>query len=212
MSHMDPQVREAASSALGQVAGFTRRLASRLWALEARLRGAELRGTVLFLGRPILTLAPGSTMIFAGRNEVFSSPRCNAIGNMQPCVLRTLARGARLELGPGVGMSSTVFGAASSIVVGEGTIFGAGAMVIDTDFHQPVGEFEWEDAAAQNARPITIGRGCFIGARALVMKGVVLEDRTVVGAGAVVTKRVPSGMMAVGNPARNVPWRGRGSA
>lgn len=187
-----------------------RRVASLLWAAEARLRGAELRGPVLFLGRPILTLAPGSTMIFAGGNEVFSSPRCNALGNMQPCVLRTLAPGARLELGPGVGLSSTVFGAASSIVVGEGTIFGAGAMVIDTDFHRPAGEFGWEDSAAENARPITIGRGCFIGARALVMKGVVLEDRSVVGAGAVVTKRVPSGMMAVGNPARNVPWRGRG--
>jgi hypothetical protein len=197
-----------ASSALGDLAACTRRLASHLWALEARLRGAELRGGVLFLGRPILTLAPGSAMIFAGGNEVFSSPRCNAIGNMQPCVLRTLARGARLELGPGVGMSSTVLAAASSITVGEGTIFGAGAMVIDTDFHQPVGGFEWEDAATQKARPITIGRGCFIGARAIVMKGVVLEDRAVVGAGAVVTRHVPTGMMAVGNPARNVPWRG----
>lgn len=175
--------------------------------MEARLRGAELRGPVLFLGRPILTLAPGSAMIFVGRNEVFSSPRCNAIGNMQPCVLRTLAGGARLEIGPGVGMSSTVLVAAASITVGEGTIFGAGAMVIDNDFHRPTGELAWEDAAAQTARPVTIGRGCFIGARAIVMKGVVLEDCCVVGAGAVVTKRVPSGMMAVGNPARNVPWR-----
>ena len=207
MPEPELQVSGGASHGLGRLVGCLRRWPSLLWTLEARLRGAELRGPVVFLGRPILTLAPGSSMIFAGDNEVFSSPRCNAIGNPQPCVLRTLAAGARLELGRGVGLSSTILAAAASITVGEGTIFGAGAMAIDTDFHRPQGEFGWEDAAADSARAIVIGRGCFIGARAIVMKGVTLGDRVVVGAGAVVTKDVPAGMMAVGNPARNIPKR-----
>jgi maltose O-acetyltransferase len=54
---------------------------------------------------------------------------------------------------------------------------------------------------------VTIGRGCFIGARAIIMKGVTIADRAAVGAGAVVTSRVPSGMIAMGNPARMWPWK-----
>jgi acetyltransferase-like isoleucine patch superfamily enzyme len=45
----------------------------------------------------------------------------------------------------------------------------------------------------------------FIGARAIVLKGVTIGDRAVVGAGAVVTKPVPPRHFAVGNPARIVP-------
>ena len=58
-----------------------------------------------------------------------------------------------------------------------------------------------------DARPVRIGRGCFIGARAILLKGVTLGDRAIVGAGAVVTRDVPAGHIAVGNPARILPPR-----
>lgn len=51
-------------------------------------------------------------------------------------------------------------------------------------------------------RPITIGEDCWIGGGAIVLPGVSIGDRTVVGAGSVVTKDLPSGVVAVGNPCR----------
>jgi acetyltransferase-like isoleucine patch superfamily enzyme len=45
----------------------------------------------------------------------------------------------------------------------------------------------------------------FIGARAIVLKGVTIGERAMVGAGAVVTKPVPPRHFAVGNPARMIP-------
>jgi acetyltransferase-like isoleucine patch superfamily enzyme len=98
--------------------------------------------------------------------------------------------------------------AGAAIEVGEGTIFGSGAMVIDNDFHVPVGEWDWSNDSAvcgTIARPIKIGRGVFIGARAIVLKGVTIGDRAVIGAAAVVTKDVPAGHIAAGNPARVFP-------
>jgi acetyltransferase-like isoleucine patch superfamily enzyme len=76
---------------------------------------------------------------------------------------------------------------------------------LDTDFHQPAGQWDWGTGPARGAKPIRIGRGVFIGARAIVLKGSAMGDRAVVGAGAVVTKPVPPRHSAVGNPARTVP-------
>lgn len=50
--------------------------------------------------------------------------------------------------------------------------------------------------------PIEIGRDCWIGARAVILPGVTIGDKSVVAAGAVVTKDVPSSVVVAGCPAR----------
>jgi maltose O-acetyltransferase len=52
------------------------------------------------------------------------------------------------------------------------------------------------------ARPITIGHNVWLGGGVLVLPGVTIGDNTVVGAGAVVTRDLPPGVVAFGNPAR----------
>ncbi|KAL7748830.1 hypothetical protein RI367_005743 [Sorochytrium milnesiophthora] len=52
------------------------------------------------------------------------------------------------------------------------------------------------------SRPVTIGELCWLGAGCIIMPGVTLGDRVVVGAGSVVTKDVPSQSVVAGNPAR----------
>jgi acetyltransferase-like isoleucine patch superfamily enzyme len=118
--------------------------------------------------------------------------------------------GARLILARGVGLSATTLCAGASIEIGEGTILGSGAMVIDNDFHVPAGVCDWADGREKTARPVRIGQGVFVGARAIILKGVTVGDRAVIGAGAVVTRDVPAHSLAVGNPARIVP-RGKPS-
>ena len=63
------------------------------------------------------------------------------------------------------------------------------------------------DAAARTAgpelaHPIRIGSRVWIGGGAIVLPGVEIGDDTVVGAGSVVTKSLPAGVLAAGNPCR----------
>lgn len=55
--------------------------------------------------------------------------------------------------------------------------------------------------------PVTIGEDVFVGAKALLLPGVVVNDRAVVGAGAVVTKSVDPDVIVGGNPAKVIGRR-----
>ncbi len=187
---------------IGGIVAALRHSLSFLWRLEARFKGVEFRGRALFQGRPIVSLAEGSQIIIEDGVVIASAVRANPLGLAQPTVLRALGAGARVVLRAGAGISGSVICAGATIDIGEQTLIGAGAMIIDNDFHTPAGEWGWVADPSSGARPIKIGRGVFIGARAIILKGVTIGDRAVVGAAAVVTKDVPAGQTAVGNPAR----------
>ncbi len=52
------------------------------------------------------------------------------------------------------------------------------------------------------AKPVTIGEDVWIGGSAVICPGVSIGDRTVIGAGSVVTKDIPSDVFAAGNPCK----------
>jgi acetyltransferase-like isoleucine patch superfamily enzyme len=174
--------------------------------LEARIKGVQFEGRVMFAGRPLVSVAHNSTLTLGRDVEVASALRANPLGCFQPCVLRTLAPGARLVLGNNTGLSATVLCAGLSIEIGEATLIGSGAMIIDNDFHV-YSDQGWRTDSQAGARPIKIGRQVFIGARAIILKGVTIGDRAVIGAGAVVTRDVPADHLAAGNPASIFPKR-----
>ena len=50
--------------------------------------------------------------------------------------------------------------------------------------------------------PVRIGKNCWLGAGVIVMPGVTIGDNTVIGVGGIVTRDIPSNVVAVGNPCR----------
>ena len=63
---------------------------------------------------------------------------------------------------------------------------------------------EQRNRGLEYARPVTIGHNVWIGAGVNILPGVTIGDNTVIGAGSVVTKDIPSNVLAVGNPCRVV--------
>ena len=85
------------------------------------------------------------------------------------------------------------------IFVGDCTMF-APNVVVATAGHPILPELRVQ--GLQYNAPVHIGRNCWIGAGALIMPSVTIGDNVVVGAGSVVTKDLPSNVVAVGNPCR----------
>ena len=57
-------------------------------------------------------------------------------------------------------------------------------------------------SALEAAKPITIGSNVWFGGNVVVLPGVTIGDNSVIGAGSVVTKSIPAGVVAVGNPCK----------
>jgi acetyltransferase-like isoleucine patch superfamily enzyme len=173
--------------------------------LLARLVGVIVGKRVKLVGRLRLKRARGARIEIGDAVCIYSHPAANELIGRTHSTLWAMAPGALIKLGRNVGCSSVCICAASEIHIGEGTIIGADAMILDNDFHLPLPGWEWRNAYTETAKPIHIGRGCFIGTRAIILKGVKIGDGAVIGAGAVVTRPVPAGHMAFGNPAVTKP-------
>lgn len=85
------------------------------------------------------------------------------------------------------------------IYVGDNTMFGPN-VVVATAGHPILPDLR--DKGYQYNLPIYIGKSCWLGAGVIVLPGVHIGDNTVIGAGSVVTKDIPSNVVAVGNPCK----------
>jgi len=96
----------------------------------------------------------------------------------------------------------TEIAAAESVTIGDGCAISWDVCITDTDYHQ-LGD-------RPKTEPVVIGDNVWIGARAVVLKGVTIGDGAVVAAGAIVTTNVPPRAVVAGNPARvidtDVTW------
>jgi acetyltransferase-like isoleucine patch superfamily enzyme len=105
-------------------------------------------------------------------------------------------RGARVSIGTGTYLNrNTEIVAAGSVTIGRDCKIARDVIIMDTDQHALPGHKLLID-------PVMIGERVWIGARAVILKGVFIGDDAVVAAGSIVTRDVPARTVVGGNPAR----------
>jgi acetyltransferase-like isoleucine patch superfamily enzyme len=112
---------------------------------------------------------------------------------------------AILRIGNDVGISGAILDARDSISIGDRCMLGANCSVFSSDYHalHPRDRHDRTSGAVRTA-PVTLENDVWIGANAVVLKGVTIGAASIVAAGSVVTKSVPPGVVVAGNPARVV--------
>jgi acetyltransferase-like isoleucine patch superfamily enzyme len=110
-----------------------------------------------------------------------------------------------IHLGHGVtiGPFVTIY-AQASVTIGDGTLIGPCVSIVDFDHDLSTPEAIGE---VGTKKPVSVGRHCWIGSNAVILKGVTMGDNCVVGAGSVVTKSFPNDSIIAGNPAKLIRRR-----
>lgn len=85
------------------------------------------------------------------------------------------------------------------VTIGSRTLFGPNVQIY-TATH-PV-NYKERASGLEFAKPVIIGEDAWIGGSAVICPGVTIGDRTVIGAGSVVTRDIPSDVFAAGNPCK----------
>lgn len=141
-----------------------------------------------------------------GPGTVIFGDDCGVVSSrLAPTTPYTHSRQAVIRFGNRVLLTGTRLGCESLIEVGDNTGL-SDARIMDTDFHA----LEVYDQPRYNtggvSKPVIIGRNVWVGAGAMILKGVRIGDNAVVAAGSVVVGRVAPNTVVLGNPARLV-WR-----
>ena len=120
-------------------------------------------------------------------------------------VIREL--GEKLVIGQNVGIAANAFIAMrGKVEIGDDTIFGPGVSI-----HAENHNFKDLDTPIRlqgaTRKGIKIGKNCWIGSKVIILDGVNIGDNVIIGAGAVVTKDIPSYAIAAGVPAKIIKNR-----
>lgn len=137
-----------------------------------------------------------------GDNFYFSSgDAVNPIGsNLQGAIY--VESGASLTVENNVGMSSTRMWIHDSVKIGDDVKIGGCVLMTDTDAHPMDFMTRRSSNEGTKSAPIVIEDDVWIGAHCVILKGVTIGARSVVGAGSVVTKSIPTDCVAAGNPCK----------
>lgn len=127
--------------------------------------------------------------------------------NIKTCIY--VGKKATLKLGNDVGISSSTLWVKESVSIGNSVAIGADCIIMDTDAHnldwkircsEETNEYgESVDMVTAASAPIVIEDNVLVGARCIILKGVTIGARSIIGSGSIVTKDIPSDCIAAGN-------------
>jgi acetyltransferase-like isoleucine patch superfamily enzyme len=116
-----------------------------------------------------------------------------------------------IEIGNDTGLSSACLWAKERITIGDRVKIGGDSILMDTDAHnlnyrvrasnEMIGKY-YKDSLTAASSPITIEDDVLVGTRCVILKGVTIGARSIIGSGSVVTKSIPSDCIAAGNPCK----------
>lgn len=164
------------------------------------LKNVSYGDNVIVMGK-VSIIGPGKIQI--GDNFCMTSgEHINPIfANLQGAFF-TDSPNAEISIGDNVGMSSTRMWIHDKLTIGNNVKVGACVLLIDTDSHPIDYVARRTTNEGTQFAPIVIEDDVWIGAHSIVLKGVTIGARSIIGAGSVVTRDIPADCIAAGNPCK----------
>jgi len=142
-------------------------------------------------------------MVIGDNIKINSGSRCNRISaeTKSAIIVREFAS---LIIGNNVGLSNSTIVCSDKVTINDNVMIGANCKIWDTYFHN----MDYTDRVFGNDKPkkeeIFIEEGVFIGYGSIILPGVRIGEKSIIGAGSVVTKSIPPNEVWAGNPAKKI--------
>ncbi|TDO77436.1 acetyltransferase-like isoleucine patch superfamily enzyme [Flavobacterium chryseum] len=110
--------------------------------------------------------------------------------------------GNRVVVRPGVMLFGESESLETSIIIEDNVMMGCGVHIYINNhkFDQP--DIPLIDQGYYPDEAVILKNGCWIGANSILLPGITIGNNSVIGAGSIVTKSIPDGVVAVGSPAK----------
>ena len=165
--------------------------------------GVNYRSGLRLMGVPLIQSSSRYSITWGSNFKATSLARHNSIGVLQRVTIKALGPNGKICIGNNVGVSGATISSRCSIIIGDNVLIGSGVLISDNDAH-PLLACERNDFSKTQNAPVVIENDVFIGARAIILKGVTLGQGSVIGAGSVVSRDVPANVVVAGNPAKRI--------
>jgi acetyltransferase-like isoleucine patch superfamily enzyme len=171
---------------------------ARIWKYQALSTNRRVSGSPVIL-QPVLFLGTGAIVL--GRDVEFGWPR-STLFYTGYCHVEAATPESMIEIGDGVQINNNAFlkSEGPGIRIGARALLGSEVTIYDSDFH------DLRPNRRRDGQPrvgaVELGEDVFVGDGVKILKGVSIGAHSVIGAGSVVTRSIPVGVIAAGNPAR----------
>lgn len=179
---------------------FRIKLYPRINRMTLKAHGVVFGKNLCVPGKVLWSICGGKIKI--GDNFYFSSGYgVNPISsNLQGAIY--MEKGASLKIGNNVGMSSTRMWIHDSVTIGDNVKIGACVLITDTDAHPLDYLARRSSNEGTKSAPIVIEDDVWVGAHSIILKGITIGARSIIGAGSVVVRSIPADCVAAGNPCK----------
>lgn len=142
--------------------------------------------------------------------SLLAGHRSNRVGLSNPVLIETFGDGI-VEIGKNSGASAVVISSRTKVSIGEHVKVGGNVRIFDHDYHSMNAAIRRTESDVEDVKssPVIIEDNVFIGTNAIILKGVHIGARSIIGAGAVVSGReIPPDSVVAGNPAHILSRKG----
>lgn len=170
-----------------------------------RLKGVDTKfGYCRLVGFPRIVVVKGAKIKIEAKVTIVSKTNGNIAGVYGRTILAAISDGAVLTIGYGSGLSGTRIVCVKNVTIGRHVGMGVNTTIYDTDFHPVESGKRLNQTSIMEAKhsSVYIGDQVMVGANAIVLKGVKIPERCVIGAGSVMVRSPESAeSIYAGNPA-----------